>query len=110
MLMVLEVLEQPLDEAPWAEAFENLGAEVPWLLELVVTRLVGEAWLMMMQRCRLRDEEVCWPSLRLPWHVAPPSWCRGGWLLWQRDDVASNDSSFLEQLLTLEVSQWSLSE
>jgi hypothetical protein len=108
--VVLGAPERLLEEASWAEVFENLGAEVPWLLGLVVARLVEEAWLMMMQRCTLRNEEVCWPPLRLQWHVALPSWRRGEWLPWRRDDVASNDSSFLEQSPTLEASQWSSTE
>jgi hypothetical protein len=75
--VVLGAPERLLEEASWAEVFENLGAEVPWLLGLVVARLVEEAWLMMMQRCTLRNEEVCWPPLRLPWHVALPSLWHG---------------------------------
>jgi hypothetical protein len=84
----------------FAEEFENLEAEVLQQPELIAAKFLIDAWLTLP--CTLRDGEVCWQLCKLLWRAAPLSWCHGEWLLWRRDDVASNGSNFLEQSMTLE--------
>ena len=89
-----------------AEEFENLEVEILLQLGLVAAKFATGVWLTLL--CRLLDEEVCSQVLKLLWHVALPSWYHEEWLLWRRDDVANNGSSFLERSTTLEAPRWSL--